>query len=83
MTNRESADREDPDEVIDNFNVFGNLLNLIQTKPGMDFFLGTWYMTLEQAPWASKTTVGMSLWEENAVMVPLHAIKYNWTGASK
>ena len=57
----------------------GSLLNMLETKPGMDFVLGTWYEILEQSEWASDHLVKKKLSEKKEMWVPLYGIKYRWS----
>ena len=61
----------------------GSLLNMLQTKPGMDFVLDTWYELLEQSEWASVHQVLSKLQEEKEIWVPLYGIKYRWADGGK
>ena len=58
----------------------GSLLNMLQTKPGMDFVLDTWYELLEQSDWASVHRVQSRLEEDKEIWVPQYGIKYRWNG---
>ena len=58
-----------------------NVLSAVQTRSGLMAIKKHWFQVIEQSPWADFEYIQSSLWDEEALVFPIFAIKYEWNGS--
>ena len=53
-------------------------ISQIVTRSGLNILKENALATIEVAPWASKTFVYDSLYDDSQVVIPLYGIRYDW-----
>ena len=60
-----------------------NVLSAVQTRSGLLAVKDMWMDRIESNPWVDYNYAQSSLWEKDAIVFPIFALKYEWDGFGK